>query len=250
MTNNSKERKGLILAAGYGSRLNGLNAATSFKPLTPIAGKPLIFRTIDSLTKAGCTSIVIVLGHGYDTVKDAILEFYTGSLKLEFVYNDKYELSNGVSVLAAIDHLGEEFIMTMADHILDDSLMTLAKNYDVKADHVALLVDYKLDSIFDMEDATKVYAEDNKVVSIGKEITSFNCIDTGVFICTKALLEALDIHFKSHGDVSISNGVQYLANKGRMLVVDVGEGYWQDVDTPGMYEAAEKYLQANRKDKG
>lgn len=238
----NNERKGLILAAGYGSRLQGASALTEFKPLTEIAGKPLIFRTIESLEKAGCSEIIIVLGYGHEEIKAAIKNSYTGQTPLQFVFNKDYHLSNGVSVLSAKDLLSEVFIMTMADHILGDTLMEKAGEFTPESGASALLVDYKVDTIFDMDDATKVLSEEGKIISIGKLIEEFNCIDTGVFVCTSGLLKSLEAHFNEHGDTSISNGVQELAELGNMYTVDIGDGFWQDVDTPEMLEYANKVL--------
>ena len=233
---------GLILAAGYGSRLAGVSPVTSFKPLTPVRGKALIFRTIEKLELAGCTEIVIVLGHGHKIIKNAIQDKYTGEIPLTFVFNEKYELSNGVSVLSARDHLSKRFIMTMADHILGDSLMKIAGESEIVEGEAALLVDYKIDSIFDLDDATRVLSKDGKIQSIGKQIKEYNCVDTGLFVCTSGLLDALQKHYEKYGDTSISNGVQELARTGKMFAIDIGDGYWQDVDTPEMLEQANKLL--------
>ena len=93
-----------------------------------------------------------------------------------------------------------------------------------------------------MDDATKVLSDDGRIVSIGKQITDYNCIDTGVFVCTKGLLVSLNKYYKLHGDTSISDGVQELSSTGRMVTVDIGDGFWQDVDTPEMLAYAEKVL--------
>ena len=236
------EKAGLILAAGFGSRLEGVSAVTEFKPLTPVAGEPLIFRTINSLEKAGCTKIVIVLGHGHKEIESAIANSYSGKTPLIFVFNERFNLSNGVSVLSASEHLSDVFIMTMADHVLGDTLMEIAGGYTPEEASAALLVDYKIDSIFDMDDATKVLSKDGKIASIGKQIMDFNCIDTGVFVCTKGLLDSLENHFSKKGDTSISEGVQDLANRKKMYTIDVGDGFWQDVDTPEMLKYAEDVL--------
>ena len=245
MSDSAIGKKGLILAAGYGSRLQGDSAFTEFKPLTKVAGTPLIFRTIASLEKAGCAGIVIVLGHGHNEVKAAILDHYEGSLPLEFIYNEKYNLSNGVSVLSAKEVLGDIFIMTMADHILGDSLMEISGDYKPEPGAAALLVDYKIDNIFDIDDATKVYSENGLIQSIGKQIKHYNCIDTGVFVCTSGLLDSLERAYQQKGDTSISDGVQELASQNKMYTVDIGDGFWQDVDTPEMLEYVEGILSEN-----
>lgn len=236
------ERKGLILAAGYGSRLDGTSAVGGFKPLVAVAEKPLIFRTIESLEKAGCSEIIIVLGYGHQEIKKAITNSYVGSAQLVFVFNEKFHLNNGVSVLAASDYLSDVFVMTMADHVIGDGLMEIAKTYDPSDSSAVLLVDYKIDTIFDMDDATKVLSKNGKILSIGKQIDDFNCIDTGVFVCTKGLLDSLENHYSKNGDTSISEGVQDLAKKGRMFTIDIGDGFWQDIDTPEMLEYVERVL--------
>lgn len=244
--NISSERCGLILAAGFGSRLAGTVSSTTLKPLTPVAGVPLIFRTICSLEVAGCSKVVIVLGYKADEIRNQISEAYTGNLPLVFVQNDKYDLKNGVSVLAAKEHLSEVFVMTMADHVIGKSVMQLAGDHVPAQNGATLLVDYKISTIFDMDDATKVLSDESgKLISIGKTISDFNCIDTGVFICTSGLIEALEHFYTLNGDASLSEGVQQLAESHRMGTLDIGDGFWQDVDTPEMLQHAERVLKQN-----
>lgn len=236
------KRTGVILAAGFGSRLAGVVDDTSLKPLTPVAGKPLLLRTLRSLEIAGCTKIVIVLGHGAAKIEQTVTEAYQGELELCFAVNDKYHLANGLSVLAASDHIEDEFVLTMADHILGDEMMKIAAQYKPVPNGAALLVDYKLDTVFDMDDATKVLEKDGRITSIGKQINDFNCVDTGVFVCTKGLLSGIEAVYNKTGDASLSDGVGDLAGKGMMHTVDIGDSFWQDVDTPEMLSHAEEVL--------
>ncbi len=238
-----QNRIGVILAAGFGSRLAGTDSETDLKPLTSVNGKPLIFRTIRSLKEAGCSKVVIVLGYGFDDVKKEILDSYTGDLPIIFTKNEKFELSNGISVLAAREHVGEnQFILTMADHILSDEMMMLAKKHDPVEGGATLLVDRKVEEIFDMDDATKVLSVDGMIISIGKQITNYNCVDTGVFVCTTGLMNEIKKVYDVRGDASLSDGVQALAYSGKMHTLDIGDAYWQDVDTPEMLEHAEEIL--------
>lgn len=238
-----KKRIGVILAAGFGSRLVGTDADTDLKPLTNVNGTPLIFRTIQSLKKSGCTKVVIVLGFGFKEIREEILESYTGDLPIIFVKNDEFKLSNGISVLAARPYVGDnQFILTMADHILSDDMMLLAKNHNPVEGGATLLVDHKIDQIFDMDDATKVLSVNGSIESIGKKIPKFNCVDTGVFICTTGLMDEIKRVYDAEGDASLSDGVQALASNGKMHTLDIGKAYWQDVDTPEMLGYAEEIL--------
>lgn len=238
------KKTGIILAAGFGSRLAGTYDETDLKPLTPVNGTPLIYRTIQSLEIAGCTNVVVVLGFGFDQIKKDILESYTGQLPIEFARNHQYDLSNGISVLAAEPFIEGNFILTMADHVLSEEMMLLAKEHTPPEDGATLLVDYKVDDIFDMDDATKVLSEDNQIQSIGKKIEEYNCIDTGVFVCTPRLLEEIKTVYKKQGDASLSDGIQALADENKMYTLDIGDAFWQDVDTPEMLEHAEKILES------
>jgi 1L-myo-inositol 1-phosphate cytidylyltransferase len=235
-------RTGIILAAGFGSRLQGVSDETSLKPLTPVGGRPLILRTIGSLAKAGCARVVVVLGHGAADIRQSVSDAYDGPTELVFTVNPKYELQNGLSVLAAREFVADEFVLTMADHVFGDSVMDIAAGHTPVATGATLLVDYKLDSIFDMDDATKVWAENDRIVRIGKTITDYNCVDTGVFVGTHGLMDAIDDVYRIAGDASLSDGVQALAARDVMRVLDVGSGFWQDVDTPEMLEHANLML--------
>ena len=236
-------RVGVILAAGFGSRLAGVSDETELKPLTPVAGRPLLLRTVGSLETAGCRRVVIVVGHGAGTVEAELRAVYDGTAEVIFAVNERYDLANGISVLTARPWVDGEFVLTMADHILGDELMHLAREHQPLPGGATLLVDYKLDTIFDMPDATKVQADaEGRIVRIGKQVTQFNCVDTGVFICTLALMDAIERVYAAEGDASLSHGVQALTEAGTMRVLDVGDGFWQDVDTPEMLKHAEAVL--------
>ncbi|SHK04046.1 phosphocholine cytidylyltransferase family protein [Rhodothermus profundi] len=243
MQNGTGPRTGIVLAAGLGSRLAGARPGFHLKPLTPVAGMPLILRTLRSVALAGCRDVVIVVGYHGDEVQEAVTQHYRGPLRVHFAYNPHYELQNGLSVLAARPYVHEApFLLTMADHVLGDELMMLVRTHRPPSDGATLLVDYRIDQVFDLDDATKVQVEHGWIVDIGKHLTDYNAIDTGVFICTFALMEALERVYREQGDASLSDGVRQLARARRMAALDIGDSFWQDVDTPEMLAYAERRL--------
>lgn len=237
------ERVGVVLAAGFGSRLRGTDAETFLKPLTRVGGVPLLLRVVRSLEVAGCTRVVVVTGFGAPDISSSFRELYQGPAEVIFTVNRLYELANGLSVLAARPHVAGDFVLMMADHVVGDEVMAIAGAHCPLADGATLLVDHKLDTIFDMDDATKVLADGaGRIQHIGKQIERYNCVDTGVFVCTQALMDAIDRVYHERGDASLSDGVQALSAQGTMRVVDIGDGFWQDVDTPEMLGHAEVVL--------
>ena len=237
-------RTGIILAAGLGSRIREDLNDSQIKPLTSVDGLILLLRTIHSLEKADCREMVIVLGYRAEEIKEYVLTHYSGNSNIRFAINDKYHLQNGLSVLCARPQVGEEFILSMADHILDDKIMALIRAHKPPKGGATLCVDYKLDTIFDMDDATKVHSKGSYIDEIGKKLTEYNCIDTGVFVGTDGLFEAIDHVYKEKGDVSLSEGVQLLADRNLMIALDIKDAFWQDVDNYEMLAHAENLLKA------
>lgn len=234
-------RTGVVLAAGFGSRLR-VDDDDALKPLTPIAGVPLLFRALRSLEVAGCERTVVVVGFRSDELTGA-LEQWSGKSPVTTVVNEQYALANGVSVLAAASHIDGEFVLTMADHVLDDAMMELARDHHPVENGATLLVDRRIDDVFDLDDATKVRTGPaGEIVDIGKQLSAYDCIDTGVFVCTPGLLAALRAVFDATGDASLSQGVAALAGNGRMHTLDIGDAFWQDVDTPQMLAHAIAHL--------
>ena len=236
---NRPERIGVVLAAGLGLRLASCAKASPAKPLTSIGGVPLLVRTLRSLEVAGCRQAVIVVGHRAPLVRRAIGQLYRGPLRLHFAHNKAYELQNGLSVLCARPFVGEEFVLTMADHLLDDAILERVARAEVPPGGAALCVDFKIDSVFDLDDATKVRAKDGRIEAIGKQLKDYNCIDCGVFLCTPSLMDAIEEVARQRGDASLSEGVARLARRGLMGIIDIGDARWQDVDTPEMLREAE-----------
>lgn len=241
------QRKGIILAAGLGSRLCAEGNDENCKPLMLVDNITLLIRTIKSLEIAACEQVVIVLGHRAAEIENYICSEYDGNLPLVFAVNHKYNLQNGISVLAARSHISDVFVLTMADHILDDSIMKLIQDHQPPQGGATLCVDYKIDQIFDIQDATKVLAKNDRIKKIGKELPDYNCIDTGVFIATAGLMDAIDHVYSHYGDASLSQGVQLLADQGVMETLDIKDAFWQDVDNVQMLAHAENLLRAANK---
>src|SRR5688572_9465361 len=98
----------------------------------------------------------------------------------------------------------------MSDHLYSPELPRRLMAAELPEDACGLAVDYDVDRCFDIDDATKVQAEGSFIRGIGKDLTVYNAIDTGVFRITPALIGALRAVADVKGECSLSDGVQTL----------------------------------------
>ncbi|MBS1118849.1 MAG: uncharacterized protein H6Q90_1077 [Deltaproteobacteria bacterium] len=240
-------RQAVILAAGKGTRLRASDDDLP-KPLHRVAGVPLIKRTILTLAKAGVNRVVVVTGFMADLVRDTVEgdpSYSEAGLDVTFEHNPEYEQSNGISVLVGGRGLAGAFVLSMADHIYTPSIARLVATQDLTVADLYLATDPRIHDVLDIDDATKVRSEGRRIVEISKTIPTYDRIDCGVFSVTPRLLEVLGELQQERGDCSLSDGVRRLAEQGRAWIADIGDDFWQDVDTPADHAHAERLIGAH-----
>lgn len=232
-------RKAVIIAAGNGSRLEGHQNGTP-KPLLKVAGLSLIKRVILSARKAGVTDFMIVIGHQAARIRKAVNARKMG-VKITWVRNSDWRKPNGLSALRVERFLDDRFFLFMADHIFDPAILRTLQTLPVDPGRGLLCVDSRLNMVPNLDDATKVRTEKHCMVDIGKSLTDFNAIDIGVFICTPELFDALR-RSQVDGDYTLSGGIRVLSQEHKMCTWDIGDSWWQDVDTIPEARNAERIL--------
>jgi choline kinase len=206
-----------------------------------VGAETLLERTVGCCRAAGVERILVVTGFRAELVAAEVARIDRGDL--EVVHNPDWRRANGLSLYACREELDEAFLLMMSDHLFDPTILADLAQAPAPDGSVILAVDGKIDSVFDLDDATKVRVEDGRIVAIGKELTDYNFIDCGLFRCTPAIFDALgQARAERGGDSSLSQGMQILGQLGRFLPFDIGGRWWQDVDTPEMLEHASKLL--------
>jgi choline kinase len=237
----NKVTEAVVLMAGSGSRLRGLDDAI-LKPLVPILGRPLISYVLEALACAGMTTIHMVIGYKGEQLRTAIVNLAPPKVELNFVNNPDWQKQNGLSVLAATESVTGPFLLTMSDHLFDNSIVDLLLHNAV-LDELNLAIDRKVESIFDSDDSMKVQTQGDRIFEIGKDLTNYDAIDTGFFVCPLNIFDHLD-RVKRDGDCSLADGVRSMALEGKARAIEIGNAWWQDIDTPEMLAQAEKHLRA------
>ncbi len=250
MKNNGKNNEApgvstaLIVAAGLGTRIGPGGDSPLPKPLMPLVGVPLMARVMASASKAGISRFVVVIGHEAGLMRGRLPALTPKGSELVLVENPRYSEPNGVSLLAGIKGIRGPFALLMSDHIFSPERLELAIRDFTEDKTPLLVVEKKEDFTGDLGDATLVkVGGDGLIRSIGKNLSEYDGIDTGMFVLEADLLKKAAK--KAGPSPSISDIMGVLAKEKKLKALFTNAGYWQDVDTPADMKVAEKKLYAS-----
>ena len=187
----------LILAGGQGTRMK----SPLPKVLHPVAGKPMIVRTLESCNQAGIKNIRIVLGHGQNLV-NSVLEPIQQSLNAK-TYVQPQQLGTADAVKAAdLGTIEGDVLIMNGDH-------PLIKTEDIK-NFFKLFQEQKLDlAVFTVElneknDFGRIIRANHKLQSIvetkdaSPEILKITEINTGIYLAKAEVLQKLIPQIKNN----------------------------------------------------
>jgi choline kinase len=132
--------RAILLVAGVGRRLGDPSRP---KSCLEIGGKTLLARHVEALTKAGATSLTVVVGHLQERVREAIAEA-KAPFAVTFRENPDFREGSVVSLFVARDDLSssEPTIVMDGDVLYDHELLV---RLTASADESAFLVDTRSD---------------------------------------------------------------------------------------------------------
>jgi len=233
----------VVLAAGTGTRLGSAEAGVP-KPLLTVAGLPLIAHALRHAAASGCTDAIVVIGFEGRQVKAAV-EAIRSPLRVCFVETADPTAPNGHSLLAAEPAAHPRFFLQMVDHLFDEIVLPKLVAAPWRDEEQARVLVDRAPVGLDLDDATKVQVENDRVVAIGKAVAPWDAIDAGCFALTHAVFPAL----RAVADGSartVSSAMRQLVAQRGLYGVEVNGVRWIDVDTPRDRADAERMLAARQ----
>src|SRR5262245_40860748 len=216
--------RALILAAG-----KGISIADAELPncLATVGRCSVIERTLELLEDLGVARIGITVGFEGAAVRRHIAASTVVSAatkrRITFFENPDWRGPNGLSVLAARAFVTERTLLLMADQIAAPGLVREIASAGAGG-RTVLGGDRDLSRVFDIDDATKVKLAGDRVVEIGKQLTSYEAVSAGLFVIAPSLVDVL----AEMESPSLTEGVAVAASRGLVVAHDVGTKLWQD----------------------
>lgn len=137
--------KAFILAAGFGTRLRPYTNTVP-KPMVEIAGRSLIYRTLDKLRAANIDYVVVNTHYLPDVISQHLDEYVAQHKDIEIhISYEKEVLDTGGGIVHALRHFDDEpFYVIAGDNLWEDgdvsALTRLAQNWDDGAMDVLTLM--------------------------------------------------------------------------------------------------------------
>jgi NDP-sugar pyrophosphorylase family protein len=200
--------KGIILAAGKGTRLRPLTNHYQ-KTMIPVHNKPLLEYIIEGLIFAGLKKIIIVVGY---QKKQIIKYFGTGKkwgIEIEYVEQKKLNGTGGALLLCRNKIKNSHFFLTWGDilvpyHVYKDTI-DLYKETD---ENFILVANYTEE----IHQGAAVYEKNNYLTKIiekpakGTSKTKFN--NCGIFILSEEIFDVLEnLEPSKRGEIEIPNAL-------------------------------------------
>lgn len=219
--------KGIILAAGKGTRLAPLTKVTS-KQLLPIYDKPMIFYPLQTLLDAGIKDILFIVAP--DRAGDFLRLLGSGK---EFGARFAYEIQDVPEGIAQAFTIGETFIkddsvcLILGDNIFEEDFSGRIKSFKsgghIFAKHVP---DPERFGVVKFDESGKA----EKIEEKPKEYLS-NYAITGLYLFDNRVVEAArSVRPSPRGELEITDVQKWYLQKNE-LSVDIVTGEWVDAGT-------------------
>ncbi|MEX2503139.1 MAG: glucose-1-phosphate thymidylyltransferase [Trueperaceae bacterium] len=231
--------KGLILAAGLGTRLRPITSLRP-KPTISVANRPLIHYAVDDLLDANVFDIGVVVSPDTEDALRRTLAAYDDRASFTYVVQDPPEgLAHAVKV--SRDFLGRDpFVMYLSDNLFEHGIRSFVDAFDPDAGVNAVLA---LVPVEDPRAFGVAKVENGRITALIEKPTDppSNLAVAGVYVFDASIHDAIEgLPRGAKDEYQITDAVVRLIERGGTVVPVQVTGSWKDTGNP------EDILDANR----
>ncbi|MCI0667939.1 MAG: nucleotidyltransferase family protein [Methylococcaceae bacterium] len=221
--------KAMILAAGRGERLRPLTDKLP-KPLLPVAGKPVIEYTIESLVAAGFREIVINLAYLGHVIESALGDGTRFGARLSYSNEGETGLETAGGIIHALPLLGDAPFLVVNGDILTDFPFARLRAVETGSAHLVLVANPAHHSKGDFA------IQGNKVEALGEALFTFS----GIGVYSRGLFAGLP-----PGKIPLAPLLRDAMDRG-LVSGEFYDGFWMDLGTAERFREAEQHVERGR----
>jgi glucose-1-phosphate thymidylyltransferase len=236
--------KGVILAAGKGSRLYPVTHVIP-KPLLPLANRPTLEYAFDRLKQIGVTDICLVVGENEEKMREALSDGKRFGVTLTYVrQNDPKGLAHAVGFAKEFVN-GESFILYLGDAIYGEGFGPLKERFEESGCA-------NLNLVKPVEDPRRygvANTDGERIVKLVEkpEVPESNLAMAGTYFFGPQIWEVLpDLQPSARGEYEITDAIQMLIDRGDTVLAGIYEGDWFDSGTLDSFLEVNRFLAAGR----
>jgi glucose-1-phosphate thymidylyltransferase len=231
--------KGLVLAAGEGSRLRPFTFSRP-KHIIPLLGKPMIRYAVDDLVGSGIRDIGVVVGYFGDLIKEALGDGSSLNARFTYIVQEKrLGIAHAIHLAIEQGFVDRPFVVYLGDNILSSGIGGhLERFVEGGSDAYILLSKVRDPSRFGV-----AVVGDGRVVRLiekPREFISDLAVVGVYFFRDPDLVERAFRTLKPswRGEYEITELIQWFVDNGYRVDYSVVSGWWKDVGTyEGLLEA-------------
>lgn len=208
-----RKMKGLILAAGKGTRLRPLSH-TKPKPLLPVANQPVISYGIEHLYNMGIRDIGLVIQPDQKELftKNLLLDDRK-DIRMHYIYQ-REQKGIAHAVIQAEDFIGtDSFVLLLGDNLIEESLDTLREHFNIGNIHATVMVT----EVSQPEDYGIAEIENNEIINVEEKPVNpkSNLAIIGAYIFNQNIFRAIhSISPSARGEYEITDAIKWLIDHG------------------------------------
>ncbi|MFX1440139.1 MAG: bifunctional sugar-1-phosphate nucleotidylyltransferase/acetyltransferase [Promethearchaeota archaeon] len=240
-------KKAALLAAGESTRMMPLTANMP-KHLLPVAGKPLVFHTLEALRDAGIKETLIIVGYRKEELKEGIDSADWSPMTVSYV-EQKERRGTAHAAGHAKDFAGDDQLIVMnGDIMMGPGAFQGLIQYHKKGKYELTLTVFPID---DPSPYGVVAVTDGKATELiekpSKDQMVSNLVNVGMYAAGPSLWESIENTEPSpRGEYEITDSIAAIIRKGNVGAFSI-PSWWLDVGKPwDLLEANKNLLNAMR----
>ncbi len=232
--------KGLILAAGKGSRLYPVTHMIP-KPLLPLANRVTMEYAFDKLKEIGVTEIGIVVGENESAMREGLGDGSQFGVRLSFIRQPEPKgLAHAVSFAKDFVN-GESFVLYLGDAIYSESIAPYKEKFESSGCSNLNLVK----PVPDPERFGVANVDGDRIVKLVEKPKNpeSNLAMAGLYFFDAKIWDIFpSLQPSARGEYEITDAIQTLIDQGDSVLAGVYEGDWFDTGTLDSYLETSFYL--------